>query len=253
MGRRARCAISTLSAAEARAQGLRPPEGVVVDVRIVEAEGFDRQPCGGTHPRTTAEVGVVVVTALEKYKAGTRVSFVCGHRALAAIARRQEVLDGLVGVLSAPLDDLVAAARKAREDLVEAERKGRALLERALEGEARRLLDEARAASPATGQPPVIVAAYEGWPPNDLRVLATRLVALAPCVALLGSRSDKAHLVFAQSEGLPHDVPALLRAALEHLGGKGGGRGNMAQGGGERLDRLDEALARSADAVRARG
>ena len=181
-------------------------------------------------------------------------SFVCGHRALAATARRQEVLDGLVATLSAPLDDLVAAARKAKDDLVEGERKSRALLERALEGEARRLLDEARGASPApaAGPPALVVAAYDGWAPNDLRVLATRLVALAPCVALLGSRSDKAHLVFAQSEGLPHDVPALLKAALEHLGGKGGGRGNMAQGGGDRLDRLDEALARTADAVRAR-
>jgi alanyl-tRNA synthetase len=246
--------ISTLSAAEARAQGLRPPEGVEADVRIVEAEGFDRQPCGGTHPRTTAEVGVVVVTGLERYKVGTRVSFACGHRALAATARRQEVLDGLVAALSAPLDDLVAAARKAKDDLVEGERKARALLERAIEGEARRLLDEARGASPepAAGPPAVIVAAYEGWAPSDLRVLATRLVALAPCVALLGSRKDKAHLVFAQSEGLPHDVPALLKAALGHLGGKGGGRGNIAQGGGDRLDRLDEALARSADAVRSR-
>jgi alanyl-tRNA synthetase len=246
--------VSVVTAAEARAQGIRPPEGVEADVRIVEAEGFDRQPCGGTHPRSTAEVGVVLVTALERYKAGTRVSFVCGHRALAAMARRQAVLDELVGTLSAPLDDLVAAARKAKDDLVEGEKKGRALLERALEGEARRLLAEARGAGPrpAGGPPAVIVAAYDGWAPNDLRVLATRLVALAPCVALLGSRADKAHLVFAQSEGLPHDVPALLKAAVEHLGGKGGGRGNMAQGGGDRLDRLDEALARSADAVRSR-
>jgi alanyl-tRNA synthetase len=246
--------VSTLSAAEARAQGLRPPEGVEAEVRIVEAEGFDRQPCGGTHPRSTAEVGVVLVTGLERYKTGTRVSFVCGHRALAAAARRQEVLDGLVATLSAPLDDLVAAARKAKDDLVEGERKARALLERALEGEARRLLDEARGASPAPppGPPAVIVAAYEGWAPNDLRVLAARLVGLAPCVALLGSRSEKAHLVFAQSEGLPHDVPLLLKAALEHLGGKGGGRGNLAQGGGDRLDRLEEALALSARAVRSR-
>jgi alanyl-tRNA synthetase len=47
-------------------------------------------------------------------------------------------------------------------------------------------------------------------------------------------------------------VPALLKAAVEHLGGKGGGRGNMAQGGGDRLDRLDEALAQAAATVRAR-
>jgi alanyl-tRNA synthetase len=246
--------VSTITAAEARAQGLEPPEGVLAGVRVVEAEGFDRQPCGGTHPRTTAEVGVVVITALERYKGGTRVSFVCGHRALAALARRQDVLDRLVSTLSAPLDDLVAAAEKAKDDLAESERRAKGLLERALEGEARRLLAEARGDGPAPtpASPALVVAAFDGWSPNDLRVLATRLVALAPCVALFASRSDKAHLVFAQSEGLPHDIPSLLKAAVERLGGKGGGRGNVAQGGGERLDLVDDALARAAQAVRAR-
>jgi alanyl-tRNA synthetase len=246
--------VETLSAAEARAQGLEPPEGVETGVRVVEADGYDRQPCGGTHPTTTAEVGVVFITALEKYKTGTRVSFVCGHRALAAVARRRDVLDRLVSILSAPLDDLAAAAQKAKDDLVESEREVRGLLERALEGEARRLLAEARGdgPGPTPATPALVVAAFDGRPPNDLRLLATRLVALAPCVALLGSRADKAHLVFAQSDGLPHDVPALLKAAVEHIGGRGGGRGNLAQGGGDRLDLLDEALGRARDAVRAR-
>jgi alanyl-tRNA synthetase len=246
--------VSTLTAADARAQGLEPPEGVEAGVRVVEAEGYDRQPCGGTHPRSTAEVGVIVITALEKYKAGTRVSFVCGHRALGAIARRQGVVDRLVSTLSAPLDDLVAAAQKAKDDLVGAERRAKNLLEHALEGEAQRLLAEARGDGPAPtpAAPALVVAAFDAWAPNDLRVLATKLVALAPCVALLASRADKAHLVFAQSEGLPHDVPALLKAAVEPLGGKGGGRGNLAQGGGDRLDLLDDALARAASAVRAR-
>ncbi len=246
--------VSTVSAAQARAEGLGLPEGVSENVRIVDAEGFDRQPCGGTHPRTTAEVGFIVINALERYKGGTRVSFVCGHRALAAVARRREVLDRLVSTLSAPLDELAATAQKAKDDLLESERRARSLLERALEGDARRLLAEVRGDGPApsASAPSVVVVAFDGWSPGDLRVLATRLVALAPCVALLGSRADKAHLVFAQSDGLSHDVPSLLRAAVEHLGGKGGGRGNMAQGGGDRLDRLDEALARAAEAVRAR-
>ena len=94
--------------------------------------------------------------------------------------------------------------------------------------------------------------AYDGWPATDLRVLAGHLVALAPSVALLGSRADKAYLVFAQSEGLPHDVPALLRDALTLVGGRGGGRGNLAQGGGDRLEGLDAALANAEQTVRAR-
>jgi alanyl-tRNA synthetase len=245
--------VVSLSAAEARAAGLEPPEGVLADIRIVEAEGFDRQPCGGTHPRTTAEVGVVVITSLERYKGGTRVHFVCGSRALALFARRQQVLDQLVSTLSAPLDELPAVARKLKDDLVASERRAKGLLERALESDVRRLLAEARGNGPAPtpSSPAVVVASFDGWPAEDLRVLATRLVALEPAVALLGSRSDKAHLVFAQSEGLGYDVPGLLKSAVEHLGGRGGGRGNLAQGGGDHVERLDEALARAREAVAA--
>jgi len=246
--------VSTLTAPEARASGVEPPEGVLADIRVVEAEGFDRQPCGGTHPRTTAEVGVVVITSLERYKGGTRVHFVCGSRALAAFARRERVLADLVSTLSAPLGELPAVARKLKDDLALSERRAKGLLERALEGDARRLLAEARGGGPAptVASPAVVVAAFDGWPAEDLRLLATRVVALAPAVALLGSRSDKAHLVFAQSEGLPNDVPALLKAAVEHLGGRGGGRGNLAQGGGDRVERLDEALAQARAALSAR-
>jgi len=179
---------------------------------------------------------------------------VCGHRALAAAAKRLGVLDRLVSTLSAPLDELVPAAQKTRDDLVESERRARGLLERALDGDARRLLAEARGDGPAptAATPALVVAAFDGWSPGDLRLLAARVVALAPSVALLASRAEKAHLAFAQSEGLPHDVPSLLKAAVESLGGKGGGRGNMAQGGGDRLDLVDEVLARAADAVRPR-
>jgi alanyl-tRNA synthetase len=241
--------IASLTAAEARAQGLEPPEGVESGIRIVEAEGFDRQPCGGTHPRTTAEVGVVLVTALERYKGGTRVHFVCGGRAVEAFARRRAALDELVAGLSAPIQELPAAVQRLKDDLAASERRARGLLERAIDGDARRLLATAQ----GSGSPAVVVATLEGWPAEELRLLAARVVALAPAVALLASRSEKAQLVFAQSEGLTHDVPALLKAAVETIGGKGGGRGNLAQGGGDRLDKLDEALARARAAVSAGG
>jgi alanyl-tRNA synthetase len=246
--------VSTLTAGDARASGIEPPEGVLADIRVVEVDGFDRQPCGGTHPLTTAEVGVVLITSLERYKGGTRVHFVCGARALAASGRRDRVLEQLVSALSAPLEELPAVARKLKDDLAASERRARALLERALEGDARRLLAETRGSGPAPtpASPAVVVAAFDGWAPEELRILATRLVALEPVVALLASRADKAHLVFAQSDGLPYDVPALLKAAVETIGGRGGGRGNLAQGGGDRLDLLEEALGRARDAVRAR-
>jgi alanyl-tRNA synthetase len=214
-------------------------------IRLIEAQGFDLQACGGTHPRTTAEVGVVLVVGHERYKGGSRIRFVCGHRALAAMHRRQRVLDEVGAAFSSGLEGLPEAARRTLEQLRESERRGQDLLDRAMEGEARRLLAEVE------GAPAVVARAYDGWPAADLRVLAGHLVALGPCVALLGSRADKAYFVFAQSGGLPYDVPALLREALTLVGGRGGGRGNLAQGGGDRLEGLDDALAKAEQTVRA--
>jgi alanyl-tRNA synthetase len=236
--------VRVVSRAEAAAAGIKVPEEAGDAVRLVDAAGFDAQACGGTHPRTTSEVGVVLVLDHERYKGGSRVRFVCGHRAVSAFRRRAAVLADLATVFSSSLEDLPSAARRAVETIAESERQRRLLLERALEGEARRLLaDHAE-------RPALVVATYDGWPPADLRVLAQKLVALAPAVALLGSRADKAHLVFAQSAGLGHDVPGLLRQAVAALGGRGGGKGDLAQGGGDRLDLLGKALDGAARTVR---
>ncbi len=238
--------VRTVTRAEAAALGVKAPDEAGDAVRIVEAEGFDRQPCGGTHPRTTSEVGVVVVLGHERYKGGTRIRFVCGDRAVAALHARQAIVDETSAALSSAPEALPESARRLREAAAEADRRIRALLDRVLESEAARLV----AAMPADG-PPVVAAALEGYAPADLRTLAGHVVARRSVVALLGSRHEgRAHLVFARTPGRSEDVATLLKDALAILGGRGGGRGDLAQGGGDRVDRLDEALAFAAAAIR---
>lgn len=239
-------ATRVVTRAEASALGIAAPPDAGDAVRLVEAERFDLQPCGGTHPRRTSEVGAVVVDAHERYKGGTRVRFLCGERARAAFHARSGVLRRLSSLFSAGPDALVEAAGRALSQLEASARRERDLMDRALEGEARRLL------SAAAGSPAVVVAVYADWPPADLRTLAQKITALAPSVALLGSREDgKAHVVFAQSAGLGHDVPGLLREAVALLGGRGGGRADLAQGGGDDASRLEAALEGAAARVRA--
>jgi alanyl-tRNA synthetase len=234
--------VRTVSRAEAEALGVRPPEEAGDSVRIVEAEGFDRQPCGGTHPRNTSEVGVVVVLGHERHKGGTRIRFVCGDRAVAAFHQRQAIVDETSALLSSAPDSLPEAARRLRDAAAEADRRCRDLMERALEAEAVRLV----AAAPAT----IVVAALDGYAPDQLRTLAGHVVAGRSAIALLGSRHEgRAHVVFARSPGRSEDVIALLKGAMVILGGRGGGRGDLAQGGGDLVERLDEALASAAAAA----
>ncbi len=239
-------AVRVVSRAEAKALGVAPHEGAGDAIRLVDAEGFDLQACGGTHPRSTSEVGMLVILRRERYKGGSRVSFVCGHRALDAFRQRAAALDRLTSILSSPLEGLAEAAQRLLDERSAAEKRVRDLFLKSLDVEAQRLLGS------TPGSPPVVVASYEGWAPDELRALAQRLTALRPCVALLASRGAKAQLVFAQSDALPHDIPGLLQTAAARLGGRGGGKGNLAQGGGDRVEKLDEALALAAEAVRAR-
>ena len=236
--------VRTVTRAEADRLGVSAPEGAGDAVRLVEAEGFDLQPCGGTHPRSTAEVGCVLVVSHERYKGGSRVRFLCGHRALAAFHEAQTALDQAAAHLSVPPASVPDAVRRLSDQVGDSRRLATALQDQAARLEARMLYRDALATG--DGRPPVIVARLDGRAPSELQVLARALVLEGPCVALLGSAAEKAHLVFAQSPGRGRDIPGLLKEALAIVSGRGGGKGDVAQGGGDRVDRLDEALQRAA-------
>jgi alanyl-tRNA synthetase len=231
-----------VSRSEALSLGLSPKEQAGNAVRLVGAGTFDLQPCGGTHPRNTAEVGLILPLGHERHKGGARVRFVCGRKALEVATSRVDLVHSLGELLSASPDLILPAVEKLRDQLLEATRRARELRERALRGEALELLGK------APGSPALVVARMDNWPPEDLRALAAEIVARAPAVALLGSVAGKAHVVFAQSPGLGHDIPALVRDAAHMLGGKGGGRGDLAQGGGDDVAALRGTL----DAIAAR-
>jgi alanyl-tRNA synthetase len=98
----------------------------------------------------------------------------------------------------------------------------------------------------------VVARALEGRDAEGLRRLALAVAAHANTVALLGSRDEAgARLVFARAADAAGDMGALMREACLRLEGRGGGRPDLAQGGGPRAERLAEAV--EAAAARARG
>ena len=83
-------------------------------LRLVEVTDFDLSACGGTHVPQTGVIGVIAVAGWERFKGATRLTFVCGGRALASHARLRDVVAATTRVLSVPAADLAAAVERLR-------------------------------------------------------------------------------------------------------------------------------------------
>jgi len=236
---------------EVAALPLRKPVHHAGPVRIVQVEGFDCSACGGTHVRATGEVGLVKVVRSERRGAETRLEFLCGYRALADYAVKNSLLAGLAQEFSVGQLDLPAAVRGLAEDLKGAQRQVSDLRDALLDAEAEGLWHGALQA----GEQRVVRAHPAGRTPDDLKRLAQRLIGRPGTVALLATghtAEEKAALVFARSAEIDLDMGALLRAACQGMGGRGGGRPEFAQGGGPRGDGVAQALDEALHTVRER-
>src|SRR5450631_2519011 len=88
------------------AQGLRKASERGGTLRIVSIEGLDRSACGGTHVRTTGEIGPILLRRTEKIRQSVRVEFVCGGRAVRHARQDFEALTRIAQLFSAPLDEV---------------------------------------------------------------------------------------------------------------------------------------------------
>ncbi|MCA1634405.1 MAG: DHHA1 domain-containing protein [Acidobacteria bacterium] len=242
--------VHHVTAEEAARMPLRKDSEREGALRIVEIEGFDMSPCGGTHAHRTGEVGLVAVRSWERARGLTRITFVAGARALADYRRANRTARAVAALFSAGRDEGPEAVARLLEENKLLLRRARALGETAARAEARELLEEAMQVSGAGtpgGGARLVAQVLEARDAEGLKRLASALVEHAGTVALLGSREGAdARLVFARATDAPGDMNALMREACQMLEGRGGGRPDMAQGGGRRSDLLVEAIEQAA-------
>jgi alanyl-tRNA synthetase len=241
---------------------LRKAPSVDHDVRIIEIEGFDFTPCGGTHCTRTGQIGLVRVVGLERTvlrmrdaekakRAGWRVTFHAGRRALDDVRAKDAVLAGLARDFTCGMLDVGAAVGKLQGEL-----KARTDLLATTRGELVELLAErALAAHPPdpSGTTRVVVVRREGGGGGGegllslLRTLAGRLASRPDVVAFCAgtSRGDAAASGAAGEGGSPRSewIVVVQRGASADFdcgkwvkntagahGGRGGGRPERAEG-----------------------
>ncbi len=209
-------------------------------VRVVEIPDLDCSACGGTHVRSTGEVGLIKITRSERRGDETRIEFLCGRRALKDYRAKNAMLMDLAREYTVGHWEVADMVGRLSGELKESRRELRHTRDALLDAEATALWHEGAVVGPAR----VVHAHLPGRAPDDLKHLAQRLVEHPKTVALLasGEAGQKGFFTFARSTDLDAHMGALVRQACQVIGGGGGGRPEFAQGGGPQGDGVLAAL-----------
>lgn len=224
---------------EASRLPLRKESAVRGDIRVIEIEDFDWSPCGGTHAQRTGQIGNIAIRSFERVRKLTRVEFLCGMRALADYRLANNSAFAVARLFSCERDSSPDLAQRAFQENKDLKRQVRDLRELAMSAEAAEML----AGAPLTRGFKLIEAVFKLRDFEEVRILASKIVQREPSVALLATTDEKgARLVFARSASLTQDMGQLLAKACATLGGRGGGKPDLAQGGGPAVTRLEEVI-----------
>jgi alanyl-tRNA synthetase len=210
----------------ATATGLRKPPTKAGTIRIITIEGIDRSACGGTHVTSTARLGSLMCTGVERIRGQTRVSYLAGERVPREFRRQSALLAELVATTGAGEAELAGVIRS-RLDLLRDSEKRMSALERELaETRVRELLREA-----PTGPGGVrrLVLHPGAGAVDALRHLA-QAASAEPLVFCVASVLEPATIIVSASPDSGLNAGALLKTALTAVGGRGGGSATFAQG-----------------------
>src|SRR5437660_2668750 len=241
--------IREVSTEEAASLPLRKEPAREGELRLIEITDFDLTACGGTHANATGEVGVIAVRSWERAKGLTRIQFMAGIRVLSDYRKANRTAMDVAGLFSAGREDSPALIAKLIEENKKLSRRVRELDEIACRVEAEELLNHGinssivKEGSLDDAGRLVVAKVFNERDADSLKRLALALIAHPNVVALLGSRDgEAARLVFARSPEAAGDMNALMRKACEVIDGRGGGKPDMAQGGGHNVEKLLEAI-----------
>lgn len=207
--------------------GLRKESQRTGTLRVVAIEGIDRSACGGTHVRTTAEIGPVLIRKTEKIRGNTRLEFVCGLRALGHARTDFRTLQELSRQLSAPASEAPGLVSAQLERIKTLEKANQRLASDLAQREGRELW--AAATPDAQGIRSAVERIEKGAIDDAVRTRAQAFVAQGRAVFLAVSKDPPSLLLAASADSGVH-AGDRIKTAVTAAGGRGGGNQALAQG-----------------------
>ena len=225
-------------------------------VRVLSIKGvegiFSRELCGGTHVRATGDIGLFKITSDESIASGVRrIRAITGIDAYERFREAEVLVDELTSGLRTSRSDLQTTVTRLQDELKKARREAEDLRLKIASGalSASSNGDESREVAGVK----VVAREASGLDAAAMRQLSDTLLArLKSGVVILGrSSGEKVSLIVRTSPDLTEKVPAgqVIKKLSEFVGGRGGGRADMAEGGGNQPEKLSAALEESYSVV----
>ncbi len=221
-------------------------------VRVVNIPGFSKELCGGTHVTATGDIGLFHITSEGGIASGVRrIEAVTGATAYNTIRAEQESLSTLRGLLKAPSNEEVAKLKKLLAKNRQLEKEITLLKEKMVSGQESSGIDEVQ----KVGEISLLIKKLEGVDAKTLRTFIDNAKnQLKSGIVVVGSVADgKVSMAAGVTKDLTDKYHAgnIIKSIAVIVGGSGGGRPDMAQAGGSQIDKLDEALKKAEELIRA--
>jgi alanyl-tRNA synthetase len=212
-------------------------------VRVVSVPGFSKELCGGTHVRHTGEIGLCKIVYEASISAGVRrIEAVTGETALERFQQSEERLHRLAQALRTSEPELIEQAEKLLAEHRALEKQLEQLKIKLAQSQAGALEQQARVLKGVR----VLAGRVDGLDRSQMRALADSLRNKwkSAVVVLASSEDSSIALVSAVTKDLTHKVHAgkLVGQVAQAVGGKGGGRADLAEAGGKDASALPAAL-----------
>ncbi|MEM2105826.1 MAG: alanine--tRNA ligase [Candidatus Bathyarchaeia archaeon] len=246
---------------EAESQyGFRLYQGGAVpgkEIRVVATGDWDVEACAGTHLKSTGEIGFIKIIHSERVQDGVeRLVYAVGAQALKVVQEKEKLLWKVAEILNAPLEKLDKTAERLVKELKEANAERRKLIKELAEKESVVLSGKPEEKAETIGGVKVVLRDFgESVDVERMVQTASEIIKKDEAVTTIfyGADGKSARImVMVGKEALEKGVSAheIVREASAIIGGGGGGKQNFAQGGGTKIEKLQEAIEKAKEIVK---
>ena len=221
-------------------------------VRVVSVPGFSKELCGGTHVSATGDIGLFRIVSEGGIASGVRrIEAVTGAAAYHKVNSEHESLSTIRSVLKAPANEELSKVKKLLEKNRELEKEILLLKEKIMSGKGSSGEDDIQ----KMGDISFLIKNLDGTDAKTLRTYIDNAKnKLKSGIVVAGSVADgKVAMAAGVTKDLTKKFHAgdIIKEIAVIVGGSGGGRPDMAQAGGTHTDKLDEALKKAEEIIKA--